>query len=77
MSSCIFALYVAVAVSTVIPGLDARTAVQVPADDPDALYQDRENLASARKATDIWESRLKANARDFESAQKLSKARYW
>ena len=63
--------------STVIPGLDARTAVQVPADDPDALYKDRENLASARKATEIWESRLKANARDFESAHKLSKARYW
>jgi tetratricopeptide (TPR) repeat protein len=77
MSSCIFALYVAVGVSTVIPALDARTAVQVPAGDPDALYQDRENLASARQATEIWESRLKANARDFESAQKLSKARYW
>ena len=25
----------------------------------------------------MWESRLKANARDFESAYKLSKARYW
>jgi tetratricopeptide (TPR) repeat protein len=57
--------------------LDASTVLQVPADDPDALYKDRENLASARKATDIWEARLKANARDFESASKLSKARYW
>ena len=57
--------------------MDAWTALQVPADDPDALYKDRENLASARKATDIWEARLKANARDFESAYKLSKARYW
>jgi tetratricopeptide (TPR) repeat protein len=60
-----------------ISPLDARTAAQVPADDPDALYGDRENLASARKATEVWESRLKANARDFESAYKLSKARYW
>ena len=57
--------------------MDARADVQVPADDPDALYKDRENLASARKATQIWESRLKENAKDFESAQKLSKARYW
>ncbi len=56
--------------------MDARTAVQVP-EDPDSLYKDRDNLASARKATEIWESRLKANPRDFESAHKLSKARYW
>ena len=57
--------------------LDAPIVAQVPADDPDALYKDRENLASARKATEIWESRLKTNARDFESAYKLSRARYW
>ena len=57
--------------------MDARTGVQGPADDPDALYKDRENLASARKAMEVWESRLKANARDFESAYKLSQARYW
>ena len=60
-----------------ITALDASTVLQVPADDPDALYKDRETLASARKATEIWEARLKANARDFESAYKLSKARYW
>lgn len=57
--------------------MDARPAVQVPADDPDALYEDRENLASAQKAAGIWESRLKANPRDFESAFKLAQARYW
>ncbi|MEX2271241.1 MAG: TRAP transporter TatT component family protein [Vicinamibacterales bacterium] len=61
----------------VIPPLDARVAVQVPADDPEALYKDRENLASARKATEIWTSRLQANPRDFESAFKLAQARYW
>ena len=60
-----------------ISPLDALAAVQVPDGDPDLLYQDRENLASARKATDIWAARLTANPRDFESAQKLSKARYW
>ena len=70
-------MYVAAGVSTVIPTLDARPGVQVPADDPDSLYKDRENLPSARKATAIWEARLKANPRDFESAYKLSQARYW
>ena len=57
--------------------MDASIVAQVPADDPEALYKDRENLASARKATEIWELRLKANPRDFESAHKLSRARYW
>ena len=60
-----------------ISPLDARAVAQVPADDPEALYQDRENLASARKATDVWASRLQANPKDFESAVKLAKARYW
>jgi tetratricopeptide (TPR) repeat protein len=57
--------------------LDARVAVQVPADDPEALYRDRENLVSAKRAAEIWESRLKANPKDFASAWKLAKARYW
>jgi tetratricopeptide (TPR) repeat protein len=74
-------LYVATAgaagASSAIFGLDARIAVQVPADDPDALYKDRENLASARQATEIWAARLKANSKDFDSAYKLAQARYW
>jgi tetratricopeptide (TPR) repeat protein len=57
--------------------LDAPIGVQVPADDPEALYQDREHLVSARKATDIWASRLHANPKDVESAFKLAQARYW
>ncbi|MEO8682350.1 MAG: TRAP transporter TatT component family protein [Vicinamibacterales bacterium] len=52
-------------------------ADQVPADDPDALYKERENLASAKKAAEIWEARLTANPKDFASAWKLAKARYW
>jgi tetratricopeptide (TPR) repeat protein len=52
-------------------------AVQVPADDPDALYQDRENLASAQQAVDIWTARLTANPKDFTSAYRLAQARYW
>ena len=63
--------------SVVISPLDAGIAVQVPADDPDALYRDRDNLASAKKAADIWAARLAANPRDFDSASRLSQARYW
>lgn len=57
--------------------MDARTSIQVPADDPDGLYRDRDNLASAKRATEIWAARLVANPRDFESAWKLAQARYW
>ena len=57
--------------------MDARIALQVPAGDPDALYNDRENLASAKRASDIWAARLKADPRDFASAWKLAQARYW
>jgi len=48
-----------------------------PAGDPDALYARRDDLASARQATVIWESRLKQNPKDFESAWKLARALYW
>lgn len=51
--------------------------MQVSADDPERLYQDRETLASAKKATDIWALRLASNPRDFDSACKLAQARYW
>jgi hypothetical protein len=45
--------------------------------DPDVLYRDRAQLASAHQAADIWEARLAANARDFESAWKLARACFW
>ena len=44
---------------------------------PDALYAAREDLPSARRAAAIWAERLKQNPRDFESAWKLARARYW
>ena len=49
----------------------------VAQDDPDALYRDREALASAKAAAAIWANRLSANPKDFESAWKLARARYW
>ena len=57
--------------------MDAREAVQVPDADPDALYRDRETLASATRAAELWAARLTARPNDFESAWKLSRARYW
>ena len=47
------------------------------ASDPDALYAQRQDLASARRAADIWASRLQANGGDFEAAWKLARARFW
>lgn len=50
-------------------------AIQHP--DPDALYANREDLASAREAEAIWADRLTHTPNDFESAWKLARARYW
>ena len=45
--------------------------------DPDELYKHRETLASAQQAEQIWSERLATNAKDFDSAWKLARARYW
>lgn len=41
------------------------------------LYAKREDPASARQSVAIWAERLQRNAKDFESAWKLARARYW
>jgi tetratricopeptide (TPR) repeat protein len=69
IKSCIKALYIAVFLL-----LSPHGAAQ---EDPDALYRDRETLASARRAEAIWAERLTTKTTDFESAWKLSRARYW
>ena len=55
----------------------AAVAQGAKADDPDALYREREDMARAQRAVEIWTSRLAGNARDFESAWKLARAQYW
>src|SRR5262245_56657613 len=55
----------------------AAAVPQAAAGDPDALYRDRANVASAKQAVGIWDARLKANGSDFESAWKLARAMYW
>ena len=68
MRSCIGVLYIALFCS--LPLANAQG-------DPDALYRDRANPASAREAASIWEMRLASSPRDFESAWKLARAAYW
>jgi tetratricopeptide (TPR) repeat protein len=45
--------------------------------DPDELYRQREDLSRAREAADIWQQRVAANPKDFESLWKLARATYW
>ena len=45
--------------------------------DPDKLYAARADLASARRAADIWSDRLVKDPKDFEAAWKLARAQYW
>ena len=55
----------------------AVSAWQPQTEDADALYAARENLDGARRAAGIWSDRLQKNPKDFESAWKLARARYW
>jgi tetratricopeptide (TPR) repeat protein len=54
----------------------AGLAAQDPPD-PDALYRDRIDLASATRAAAIWEDRLVTHPADFDAAWKLARAQYW
>ena len=51
--------------------------IERPADDPDRLYAEREDVTKALAAATVWERRLAANAGDYESAWKLARACYW
>jgi tetratricopeptide (TPR) repeat protein len=73
MSSCIRPFYRTV-FSVIVAG--SSIAAQ-PATDPDALYRDRDHLASARQAVAIWQARADATPGDFESWWKIARACYW
>jgi len=57
--------------------LCAPLRAQDSARDPDRLYANREHLQSAMDAAAVWESRVKTNPKDFESAWKLARTCYW
>jgi tetratricopeptide (TPR) repeat protein len=57
----------------------AQTAAQQPAAataDPAVLYRDRENVASARQAAELWASEAAAGT-SVDAAWKLARACYW
>jgi tetratricopeptide (TPR) repeat protein len=54
-----------------VPSLPAH------AQNADALYADRANMASAQRALDIWSGELKTHPGDFEVAWKLARIAYW
>jgi hypothetical protein len=80
MISCILAFYIAAFAATAAlaassPSVAFDHAAQ--GDDADALFAKREDVASARRAAEIWQARLEAQPQDFDSAWKLARARYW
>jgi tetratricopeptide (TPR) repeat protein len=74
----IFAIGIVAASAIAVERPPAGVAVQAAAnDDPQALYSQREDLTMARRAADLWAGALKQNPKSYESAWKLSMARYW
>jgi uncharacterized membrane protein len=67
----------ALALLLLVRALPLMIFVAAQAPDPDALYKQRENIASAQQAEGIWAGRLARDTKDFESAWKLARARYW
>jgi hypothetical protein len=45
--------------------------------DADQLYAHRTDLASARRAAELWTAALLRNPKDFDAAWKLARADYW
>src|ERR1043166_3453988 len=75
MRSSICVLYIAL---FLLPTLaHAAQATPASAADADALYRERANIAKAHEAAAIWDARVKANPKDFESLWKISRAMYW
>jgi hypothetical protein len=60
-------------------GLFATTTLPQPAGiaDPDRLFANRTDAASARQAADLWAAALRRNPGDFDAAWKLARADYW
>src|SRR5438132_1024570 len=65
MRSCIFLFYIGV------------SAAICAAQEPDRLYADRANLASARHAAELWAAELAGHPAAFDAAWKLARADYW
>ena len=70
--ACTLVLYIAVFSAPFLARDLSAVAQSAKADDPDALYREREDMARAQRAVEIWTSRLAGNARDFEFDRRQS-----
>jgi hypothetical protein len=81
MISCILVLYLlSSGNSAAAPASVGRAGHPIDgqaSQDPDALYARRDQLPNARAAEAIWAARVARDPKDFESAWKLARARYW
>ncbi len=55
---------------------NADAQASEPLADPDELYRRREDLASAKRAAEIWGARAQSG-NDFEASWKLARTLYW
>src|SRR5262245_60228914 len=53
--------------SVIIMALQILGSAQTAAEDPDRLYANRTDLASARRAVQLWTEALTRNPKDFEA----------
>src|SRR6476469_10306837 len=63
--SCILLLYIPL------------MGIPLGAQSADALYADRENIASAKRAAELYEEASKRDQGQFEAAWKLARTCYW
>src|SRR4051794_10692080 len=64
-------------VSAVLALCAAGGARAAGADDPDRLYANRIDLASAKRAVDLWTATLRQDPADYEALWKIARADYW
>src|SRR3954462_4642453 len=72
IASCILLFY--------IPALRAQSADPASRErfgEAERLYAERADIASARRAAEIWRAALAADPRDFDAAWKIARADYW
>jgi len=58
-------------------GASGQVALRPADENPDVLYANRADLASAKRAAELWDGLLRHAPPNFESAWKLARADYW
>jgi tetratricopeptide (TPR) repeat protein len=64
-------------VLVVVLTLCGMAASSASGDEADQLYARRTDLASARRAVELWAAALRANPADYEATWKIARADYW